>query len=748
MKSVVSRARSKSKRVVTRGVRFLSRSSTFKKIARKNPKIVTIAKKLSRRIFGVNTKDDPKEGRQGSRFNELINPDLSTNYADHDNLLHNNRVYWHERESAGIYERHESDPRIVAIYLPQFHPFKENDEAWGKGFTEWTNVTAATPKFVGQQQPVLPADLGFCDLRLPATIKQQIDLAKKYGIYGFQFYYYWFSGKKVMDLPINTVLDNSDWDFHFSICWANENWTRKWDGGDNDIIFEQKNNPEDPLRFIEEVSPILNDPRYILENSKPILTVYRVELLDDPEMYVKVWRKYFKDTFNKELWLVGHTYTKSVNPTALGFDATMDFTPVSSLQPELKPWVDDRKYLTNAFRENRKLLDLRWIGEIIDFRFIAKQEINNLSNNSTFYKTISPSWSNEARRKGSGGYTFWNSSPELFVHWLDKILDYETNILNKKAPIVFINAWNEWAESAMLEPSQHMGHNSLLRIAETISNYSKNKNNKKAFPYYRFSYSPKSELAVVVHLFYPEMWDTFRKELSKINVEFDMYVSIPSQHSDIDLGKISKFHNKTNIIPVPNRGRDVLPFITIMNRVRKLNKYKYVLKVHTKKSKHRDDGDKWLSDVLRQLIPDDTSSVIRTLSHSSTGIIGPKGHLVSLARHMSGNRQNIINLLKLMTDKSYKDIVVDETKSPFIGSTMFWCRVDFLDPLLDAFLMPSDFPREEGQIDNTTAHAIERVLGKILHGIGKRKMYVVDQDGKVSRVPENFELTDKYQYAE
>ncbi len=748
MKSVISRARRKSKKIATKSVEVLSRSTVIQAIAHKNPKLVATAKKVARRVFGAAAADDGDLVERAVPHQDTVNSDLPVNTLDHNSLLHDNKVYWHEKESLGSYKWQAGDPRAVAIYLPQFHPFKENDKAWGKGFTEWTNVTAATPKFVGQQQPVLPADLGFCDLRLPDTIKQQIDLAKKYSIYGFQFYYYWFSGKKAMDLPINTILANPDWDFHFSICWANENWTRKWDGGDNDIIFEQKNNADDPLRFIEDVSPILNDPRYIHENGKPILTVYRVELLDKPERYVKVWRKYFKDTFGKELWLVGHTYTKSVDPVALGFDATMDFTPVGSLQPELKPWVDDRKYLTDSFRANRKLLDLQWIGEIIDFRFIAKQEIANLHNNHDFYKTISPSWSNEARRKGNGGYTFWNSSPEIFTYWLDKILDNEVNVLKKKSPIVFINAWNEWAEAAMLEPSRHMGHNSLLRIAETVSKYSKNNDNKKAFPHYRLSYSPESRLAVVIHLFYPEMWETFSRELSKINVAFDVYVSAPNQHSTLDLGKISKFHNETNVIVVPNRGRDVLPFVTIMNRVRQLNNYEYVLKLHTKKSKHRDDGEKWFDDILQQMIPEDVSSIMKTLSQKSTGIIGPDGHLVSLSRHMSGNKENIVNLLKLMTDKSYDDVVPDETKSPFVGSTMFWCRLDFLDPLLDAFLMPSDFEREDGQIDNTTAHAIERILGKILHNVSKRKMHVVNKSGKVTQVPDDLELIDKYKYAE
>lgn len=748
MKKALSQIRSKAKRVAVRGANVLRSNDMLKKIANKNPRLVSSLKTVAKRVLGAGVEGTVQSGTKSSAFKDILNPDMAVNYAEHVSLLHDNKVYWYEKESEGVYERHKDDPRVVAIYLPQFHPFKENDQAWGKGFTEWTNVTASFPRFVGQQQPVLPSDLGFYDLRLPSVIKQQIDLAKKYGIYGFQFYYYWFSGKKVMDLPINTILNNQDWDFNFSICWANENWTRKWDGGSKEVIFEQKNTPDDPLNFIKDVAPILNDKRYIHENGRPVLTVYRVELLENPKRYVDVWRDYFKKHFNKELWLVGHTYLKEVNPLDVGFDATMDFTPIGSLQPDLKPWVDDRKYLTEEFRANRKLLDMQWRGQIIDFRFIAKQEMAHLKDNPNFYKTISPSWSNEARRKGNDGYTFQNSSPEIFTNWLDTILDYETRVQKKKSPIVFINAWNEWAEAAILEPSQHMGHNSLLRITETISKYSMSPKNKTAFPFYTLNYSKDSKLAVILHLFYSEMWDDFSEKLKNINVPFDLYVSVPEWHANVRIDTVNKHHKNTNLIVVPNRGRDVLPFITLMNRIRKLDTYEYVLKLHTKKSKHRSDGDEWLDDVLNQLLPGDISNVLDTLSKTTTGAIGPDGHLVSLSRHMGGNRVDVARLVHMMTDKAYEEVVDSEAVYPFVGSTMFWCRVDFLNPLLDTYLVPSDFQVEDGQIDCTTAHAVERVLGKILHKIGTRTMYVVNNKGTVSKVKDGVEYADKYKFAE
>ena len=728
---------------ITRTANLLRKSKTVKRIVKKSPATVQMLKKVQRRFFGeYRAPVVVPERKKEYLVKQMINANLERNYAEHMNLMQSNKIYWHEKESTTIYKRASGDPRVVAIYLPQFHPFKENDEAWGKGFTEWTNVTASTAKFVGQQQPVFPSDLGFYDLRLPEIMKQQIDLAKKYGVYGFQFYYYWFSGKKVMEIPINTLLKNKDWDFNFSICWANENWTRKWDGGDKDIIFEQKNNPDDPLKFIKDVAPILNDSRYIQENGKPILTVYRVDLLDDASRYAEIWRDYFKKEFGKELWLVGCTNFKNFDPSEVGFDATMDFTPTGSSSQELKPWVDDRKFLNDEYEG--KILDSLWSGMILDFRFIANMEIKNLGKNRNDYKTISPSWSNEARRKGIGGFTFQKSSPEIFSNWLDQVLDFEINTRNKKQPIVFVNAWNEWAESAMIEPSQHLGHNSLLRIAEVMSKYSKDKVNSESFPAFGFKYSPDAKLAVILHLFYPNMINVFRDKLKKINVPFDLYISLPSEYENIKIDKINEYHMNTNVVSVPNRGRDVLPFITIANRIRKLNNYEYALKIHTKKSLHRTDGDAWLVSLLDTLIPDDVSKIINVLSKQKTGVVGPRDHLVSLSQHMGSNEGFIKMLLKrIVDDETYS---LDKKKSPFIGGTMFWSRMDFLDPLLDLYLIPEDFQPEEAQIDGTTAHAIERLFGMVLHDIQGREMYTIDTTGDISIV-EDRTYDETYKYA-
>ena len=182
-------------------------------------------------------------------------------------------------------------PRAIAFHLPQFHPIPENDEWWGKGFTEWTNVVTAKPRFQGHYQPHLPADLGFYDLRLPEARAAQAELAASYGIHGFCYYHYWFNGRQVLERPVNEIWKSGEPEFPFCLCWANENWTRQWDGLKSDILLEQKYSPSDDLAHIRSLIPIFQDRRYIRILDRPLFLVYRAKQLPEPEKTTDIWRK-------------------------------------------------------------------------------------------------------------------------------------------------------------------------------------------------------------------------------------------------------------------------------------------------------------------------------------------------------------------------------------------------------------------------------------------------------------------------
>lgn len=667
---------------------------------------------------------------------DIYNKEFSNNYPEHLNLIENRQIMYYEEEYEKDYLRNESDPRIMAIYLPQFHPFAENDKAWGKGFTEWSNVTTGQPRFIGHQQPVLPRDLGFYDLRLEAKIKEQIDLAKKYGVYGFTFYYYWFSGKKIMGKPLKSFMNHTEWDFNFSICWANENWTKRWDGRDSEIIIEQAYREEDPLLFIKDVEYILLDKRYITENGKPILTVYRASELKDPKRYAEVWREYFRNKHNKELQLVSCLSFDDQDPREYGFDAALDFSPLSAFfKAELFP---DRTF--PYIDVNHRLLDINFSGVVADYRSIAlRKELFNAYNFPTYY-CVSPSWDNDARKKGKG-FVYQNSSPDLYARWLKNTLDLAAT--QKTSPIIFINAWNEWAEGAMMEPSTHLGHSILKRTVESLSLYSKTNENKKNFPEYGFTKTPGIKLAVVVHLFYVELWPIIASKLERISQPFDLHITLNKANSNFD-PKLEGVRVKKYTIP--NRGRDVLPFLYVIQRIRAAG-YTQFLKIHSKKSKHRKDGEEWLESILENLLPGSAyvTQITNILNNGSTGLIGPEDHLVSLKKHMGSNRAIIESLLTGMYDKKTANKVISTPQQyPFFGGTMFWGRVDVLSPILDMFLLADDFQSEHNQIDGTTAHAVERLFG-IVVWLEKRKLYQSNRNGLYEI--KNSDYDTKYKFA-
>ncbi len=359
-------------------------------------------------------------------------------------------------------------PRLIAFYLPQYHPIPENNEWWGKGFTEWTNVAKAKPLFKGHYQPHLPADLGFYDLRVPEVREQQAELAREAGIEGFCYYHYWFNGKQLLDRPFREVLESGKPDFPFCLCWANENWTKRWDGLENEILIEQHYSEEDDRDHIHALLPALRDRRYIRINGKPLLLIYRLSDLPNPRRTVEIWREVAASEGIGELFLckVLSNARERSNPLLDGLDASVDFQPDWTLVNNLKKrsYILKRlmKYFPN-FITNKISFFQNKIVRYDDLVKVAttKEELPWMS-----FPCVFPSWDNSPRKK-QGATIIAEASPEKFQAWLGNVL--QSLISKEHSPnLLFINAWNEWGEGCHLEPDQKFGNGNLLAIKNAL----------------------------------------------------------------------------------------------------------------------------------------------------------------------------------------------------------------------------------------------------------------------------------------
>ena len=348
----------------------------------------------------------------------------------------------------------------IAFHLPQFHPIAENDEWWGKGFTEWTNVVKATPRFPGHYQPHLPADLGFYDLRLPEARAAQAELAASYGIHGFCYYHYWFNGRQVLERPVNEILKSGEPNFPFCLCWANEPWSRRWDGSNTEVLLEQRYSPSDDLAHIRALIPFFLDPRYIRVMNRPFLAVYRASELPDPQRTADLWRREVERAGLKGIFLVRvESHNESGDSRNIGFDSSLEFEPrwsaLGRFQIFRRKWWHRHKLGTGepVFRDNVVFKYEDLVRRALTEPFPAYPRI----------PCVCPGWDNSPRRK-TGAVIFLDSTPGLYEGWLREIVNrqaartrVEGNSGISPESLIFINAWNEWAEGNHLEPCQKWG---------------------------------------------------------------------------------------------------------------------------------------------------------------------------------------------------------------------------------------------------------------------------------------------------
>lgn len=417
--------------------------------------------------LSISTKEKLKQklyNKHGRILNDIKKPDSLSNSND-DQIINDAATTKIKKQIIKYVPWQQNNAiqnpliKVIAFYLPQFHAIPENDSWWGKGFTEWTNVKPAQPQFKGHYQPHIPEGLGYYNLLDEDTFEKQIKLAKNYGIGGFCFHFYWFGGKLLLEKPIEKYLSNPNLDLPFCLSWANENWTRRWDGRSKEILIAQQHSPKDDLAFIEHVSKYMLDKRYIRIDKKPLLLVYRSEELPSAKETAKIWRDWCRTNGVGEIYLVYVQSFEKPSPEKYGYDAAVEFPPNYSgakmITHEVKPINKDFK--CNVF----------------DWSSMVELSENYNNPGYKLFRGVCPGWDNTARM-GNKSHILINSHPDDFKRWMQNAsIDTIKRFDSQDERLVFVNAWNEWAEGAHLEPDKKHGYAYLQSIYDASKNLKK-----------------------------------------------------------------------------------------------------------------------------------------------------------------------------------------------------------------------------------------------------------------------------------
>jgi lipopolysaccharide biosynthesis protein len=352
--------------------------------------------------------------------------------------------------------------RLIAFYLPQFHPIPENDQWWGPGFTEWINVARARPLFRGHDQPRIPGDLGFYDLRLPETREAQAALARQHGLEGFCYWHYWFNGRRLLEQPFAEVLESSQPDFPFCLAWANESWSRRWLGEEKQILIAQEYSADDDALHASWLLAAFADRRYLRVNGRPLFLVYRPRALSEPRRTADILRKVCLAAGLPEPYLVGiDAHCPGLDCRTLGFDATLQFEPQLGVLPN---YLEDRPNLAK-FQRNWALGIRSASLKVYDYA-AARALMRSVRRDFPVIPSLFVGWDNTPRR-GRNAIVIVNATPERVETGLAELI---SAVGDRPADerLVFVNAWNEWAEGNYLEPDLRNGHQRLDAIRRVL----------------------------------------------------------------------------------------------------------------------------------------------------------------------------------------------------------------------------------------------------------------------------------------
>lgn len=608
-----------------------------------------------------------------------------------------------------FYERHDSRlvpsyVKTIAFYLPQFHVIPENNHWWGKGFTEWTNTSRSLPKFPSHYQPRVPhPDIGYYDLHDDSVLERQVKIAKDSGVDGFCFYYYWFSGKKLLEKPIANFMQRQDLDHGFLICWANENWTRRWDGLDKEILLEQKYEENWDIKFIEDISVLFHDKRYIRLNGKPIVIIYNLSVIPDPEQAVNNWRQWCRNNNIGEIsvWAIYDNSFFNKEPSFI--DKFVEFPP--------RPIATVEHLDKDSFACNDSDAYIFDYEQFVDSILLNKSLADNVS--LPIYRCVMMGWDNSARRK-KAFHAWAKFSGDRFYSWCRKVWEYTVHTFPDNERFIFVNAWNEWAEGTYLEPDTRFGYANINTLSRAIT-----KLPNRSGPIVKESASSPElyniTIIVHIHLYFSDLLDEFIDSINCIPTTHDLIVTVCDQASLalVDSNKHRFIHvSKIFIKLVQNRGRDLGPFIVELADI--IDQYDFVLHIHSKKSETVNWGHLWRKYLLRNLLGtrENVKLILNTfIQNPDIGMIGVPVY-APMSTHMSWGPDQKSRCQHLLNDCLGNSLIVPTLpdEPDFSAGSFFWARTDSIRQLFSLGLTYESFESEDRQVESTLAHSVERVF--------------------------------------
>lgn len=586
----------------------------------------------------------------------------------------------------------ETKIRILAHCEPLYFPTPETDLRVEKGFTDWNLVDRAAPEFVGHYQPHMPADLGHYDTRLPKVTTDQKTMAQRYGVDGFVFDYFNFTGEPYRFEPVEQFMAQDRGDFGLALCWRNGDYPA---ASSASPLLRQSYDPAAIDQILERVIYVARTPGAIRIDGRPLFVVADPLGLADINAFAETARAKFAESGFPGVYLAGMqpdpgAMREGEDQNLACFDAFIEPAPHRTGVAPMR--------LINQLA-NRKT------GKISDYAEAVASGQTEAPPSSVVFPSVCPGWDDSPKRD-SGQYTLQGALPHLFQAHTDHQIDRIDSRLTGDERLLFVNGWNRWSSGAHLEPDTAFGH-SWLQALDQSTRMRRAPRVKRYMP----------DMALVIHAFYTDILEEILDRLTQSGADYPLFITtVPDLKDEVE-DLLSKLNRTAQIRIFENRGRDVLPFYLLAPELQSLG-FRYVLKLHTKKSPHRVDGDVWREALYRDLT--DRQIIERLAARfsddPSLGMVGPESQLLPITDHLENNARH---LKRLATELSFDFDQALKTLQ-FVAGTMFFARLSILTPLLKLRFKNTDFEPEDGQTDGTFAHALERGLSIAAATNGRR----------------------------